>query len=78
MSVILHIGHDDNITDKANDKRTLVCKLSISYLRPGEKFLSTSENRQENCLHALHIRYLCLRSKPLICVSFNVILNALI
>ena len=77
MSVILHIGHDEDVTDKANDKRTLVCKLSILYLRSGEKFLSTSGNRQ-NCLHALHIRYLCLRSKPLICVFFNVIFNAFI
>ena len=39
MSVILSKDCGKDVADRANDKRTLCCNLSISYLRPGEKFL---------------------------------------
>ena len=68
ISVILSKDCGKDVADRANDKRTLCCNLSISYLTPGEKFLSTNGNPKENCLHALDNRYQCLHSKPLMCV----------
>ena len=68
ISVILSKDCGKDVADRANDKRTSCCNLSIPYLTPGEKFLWTNGNPQENCLHTLDDRYQCLHSKPLMCV----------
>ena len=66
MSTILCVGYGKDVTDRANDKQTLCCNLSIYFWDLKRTFLCSCGNPKGTCLRALQNKYLshwCVSAK---------------